>query len=233
MEVASGQVRVQVRTPRPGVILVVDDEAAGRELLKGLLVSQGYEVITAGGGQEALGVLNQAEIDLALLDMMMPRMDGVELCKHIRRQADYDLLPIIFTTSLHDRASRIRAKEAGADDLLVKPIDGLELFVRVESLLRTRAHTKLALREHSRLVSELARTRAVIFGEPRMDGAPSPEPGAQNVVRRCRQILDAALHDAWAQTDSAQDRLKALDALLRTLEKQLSALADPRHPDRE
>lgn len=142
--------------------------------MSSLLSSQGYRVKTAGDGFVALDLLEAGGIDLVLLDLMMSRMDGVEVCAHIRKGGQHPTLPVVFTTSLHDRASRIRAKEAGADDFLVKPIDGLELLVRVERLLRVRAQTDLVYAERDRLTRELANLRSPAFSASASDALRVP-----------------------------------------------------------
>lgn len=138
-------------------ILVVDDEEPNVALLSSLLSSQNYTVFTALDGESALSILAEEPIDLVLLDMMMPRMDGIEVCSHVRNVMGRRTLPIVFTTALSDRESRVRGKAAGADDFLVKPIDVLELFVRVENLLRLSAYHKLVEKGQQELTTELDR----------------------------------------------------------------------------
>jgi DNA-binding response OmpR family regulator len=153
------------RALHKGTILVVDDEPESLELMRVLLASQGYSVATASCSEAAVHLVEQGGIDLVVCDLMMAKMDGVELCAYIRRTLGLEHLPVIFVTSLHDRASRIRAKEAGGDDLLVKPVDGLELLVRVESLLQRWASIERAHSERNQLLVEVARLRDLVVGE--------------------------------------------------------------------
>ncbi len=148
------------KPPCASSILVVDDEAACSELVATLLRSQGYSVRGVSDGREALGIVANGGVDLLLLDLMMSNLDGVEVCAHVRNELHDLFLPIIITTSLGDRESRIRAKEAGADDVLVKPIDGLELLVRMESLLRARAALVQLERERDRALEALGALNA-------------------------------------------------------------------------
>src|SRR5690606_36519133 len=127
----------EVTTSR--TILVVDDESATRRMLELLLTSQGYKVLGAPDDLHAIERVKEC-VDLVLLDMMMPRMDGIEVCEFVRKNLKLLTLPIVFVSALTDRASRVRAKEAGADDFLLKPIDSLELLVRIENLLKLRSY---------------------------------------------------------------------------------------------
>ena len=209
---------------RDSTILVVDDEAAGRDLLSSLLSSQGYSVKTASDGEAALAQLRLGGIRLVLLDLMMAKMDGVEVCTHIRRDPAHALLPVVFTTSLHDRASRIRAKEAGADDFLVKPIDGLELLVRVERLLRVRVQTELLYAERERLTRELSRARAGMLAEP-VATAPTPSLSMEELVHEQRRLIADALR--VSTLTEGQDVRPQLEALLRSVEEIERRLTGP------
>jgi len=117
-------------------ILVVDDHSASRMTAVALLSMEGYEVLEADTGVAALKILMQSQPDLILLDVMMPEMDGFEVCRHLKQDEQTRLIPVIFITALNDRRSRIRGIEAGGDDFLTKPFDRLELAARVKSLVR-------------------------------------------------------------------------------------------------
>ncbi|WP_404423100.1 response regulator [Nibricoccus sp. IMCC34717] len=117
-------------------VLVVDDDSRCRALLKSLLEPDGYRVLTADNGQEAIAFAVSHQPDLVLLDVMMPDMDGYEVCRLLRSDKALSHLPIIFTTALDDRKSRLRGIEAGADDFVTKPIDLVELRARVRSITR-------------------------------------------------------------------------------------------------
>jgi DNA-binding response OmpR family regulator len=221
---------IQVRTLefRENTILVVDDEAAGRDLMSTLLTTQGYKVKAASDGFAALELVDAGGIDLVLLDLMMSKLDGVEVCTHIRKSAKNMLLPVVFTTSLHDRASRIRAKEAGADDFLVKPIDGLELLVRIERLLRVRAQTELVQAERDRLLKELSKVRASLSAMGN-DPAPLIAPmtasaalSTEELLREQRRLLgDALRSEGCARSDDVRARLEEILRVVEEIERRV------------
>ncbi|HEY9801789.1 MAG TPA: two-component system response regulator [Leptolyngbyaceae cyanobacterium] len=117
-------------------ILVVDDHSVSRMTAVTLLGMEGYTVIEADGGNAAIELVRQQQPDLILLDVMMPEMDGFEVCRLLKQDEHTRLIPIIFITALNDRRSRIRGIEVGADDFLTKPFDRVELVARVKSLVK-------------------------------------------------------------------------------------------------
>ncbi|MGD1914072.1 MAG: two-component system response regulator [Rivularia sp. (in: cyanobacteria)] len=117
-------------------VLVVDDHAASRMTAVALLGMEGYSVIEAENGSAALHLVSENQPDLILLDVMMPEMDGFEVCQLLKQDEQTRVIPVIFITALNDRRSRIRGSEVGADDFLSKPFDRVELAARVKSLGR-------------------------------------------------------------------------------------------------
>ncbi len=121
-------------------ILVVDDERQNRQLLEVMLAPEGFDVVTAASGEEAITLIAQQQPDLILLDIMMPGMDGYEVARRVKGNVDTRNIPIIMVTALGDRDARMRGLGAGAEDFLRKPVDRAELCVRVKNLLRLKAY---------------------------------------------------------------------------------------------
>lgn len=120
-------------------ILCVDDEPVNLKLLQATLNPHGYEVITAASGREALEKLREQRIDLVLLDVMMPEMDGFEVCRRIKDDAKVRDIPVVMITALTSKQDRITSIEAGAEEFLSKPFDHVEVLARVKMLLRVKS----------------------------------------------------------------------------------------------
>jgi two-component system cell cycle response regulator len=120
----------------PGRVLVVDDIDINLRLLQAKLDNEYYEVVTASGGVRAMEIARTDRLDVILLDVMMPGMDGFEVCRQLKNDPLTRHIPVVMVTALGDRADRIAGLEAGADDFLTKPINDLALFARLRSLIR-------------------------------------------------------------------------------------------------
>ncbi|MBE9126548.1 MULTISPECIES: response regulator [unclassified Coleofasciculus] len=117
-------------------ILVVDDEPNAFDVIEAHLYREGYDLFYAGSGYEALSRLDAVEPDVILLDVMMPQMDGIEVCHQIKSDSHWHNVPIIIVTALNSKEDLARSLNAGADDFITKPLSGLELRARVRSMLR-------------------------------------------------------------------------------------------------
>ncbi|HUK82490.1 MAG TPA: response regulator [Verrucomicrobiae bacterium] len=122
--------------PRRQTILIVDDEAPMRELLQETLSGEGYELLTATDGKDALKQVLGLRPDLILLDIRMPKLDGVTLCKALRVYKETQSIPIIMLTALSSRDRLEECMAAGADDFVGKPFDVVELRMRVRAMLK-------------------------------------------------------------------------------------------------
>jgi putative two-component system response regulator len=142
------------KSPQPvtGTILVADDQAPNRELLEELLSAEGFKVASVSNGAAALEQLSIIPIDLVLLDVMMPQLNGFETCEKIKANPETYLIPVILITALSNKQDRIEGIKAGADDFLTRPVDRSELLARVRSLLKLKLRT-----------DELERAESVLF----------------------------------------------------------------------
>ncbi len=119
-------------------VLIVDDEALNLAMVEALLGGQTYDILTAASGDEALAILQKQEVDLVHLDVMMPGLDGFEVCRRLKSQESTRLIPVVLITALDDLDSRVKGMESGADDFLTKPVNRLEILARTKSLIRTK-----------------------------------------------------------------------------------------------
>src|ERR1700723_362735 len=142
----------QTDQPTTGTVLVADDQAANRELLEELLTAQGCKVIAVPDGAAAVEQLTRTQVDLVLLDVMMPYLNGFEVCEKIKNNPDTYLIPVIIITALSDKQDRLEGIKIGADDFLTRPVDRTELLARVRSLLKLKQRT-----------DELERAESVLF----------------------------------------------------------------------
>ena len=130
-----------MRYETAGKILLVDDESQNLEVLRRLMMRRGYEVLTASGGELALQSVVRDRPDLVLLDVNMPGIDGIEVCRRLKADPETRLIPVVLLTTLTASEDRIRGIEAGADDFLSKPPVMAELEARVRSLMRLKRYT--------------------------------------------------------------------------------------------
>ena len=141
-----------LRATWPAHVLIADDEPVARMLLRRILEPAGYRVTEAATGLEALDATREEQPDLLILDISMPDMDGVEICRIVKNELATHLTPIIHVTGSTVREERLRALEAGSDEFVGKPFDIEELLIRVRSLLRTK-----------RVTDHLVSSEAVVF----------------------------------------------------------------------
>jgi len=197
-----------------GKILIVDDYAANVKLLERNLQAAGYETVAAWDGEEALLKVKAERPDLILLDIMLPKIDGFEVCRRLRADEATAVIPIIMITALKDTEDRIHGLEAGGDDFLSKPFDRGELLARVKSLLQIKYYrSMLAEREkfHA-VIQDLSHGIIITDGQWRV----------QTISRRAAELLALRDADALVGHDLAEllggfQVEPALDALRQTL----------------
>ncbi|OPY22458.1 MAG: response regulator PleD [Methanomethylovorans sp. PtaU1.Bin073] len=141
-------------------VLIVDDEPMNVELLQAYLGSE-YVTVSASNGKEALEKVNEEKPDIVLLDIMMPEMNGYEVCKLIKTGEVTKFLPVVMVTALSNREDRIKGVEVGADDFLIKPVDKVELTARIRSLLRIK-HLHSSLQQEKDKLEMQNRVRSVL-----------------------------------------------------------------------
>jgi len=206
-------------------VLVVDDDAKTVELVRLYLNRDGYRVITAGDGHEALKLAREARPDLIVLDLMLPGIDGLEVCRVLRQESE---VPIIMLTALTTDDDRLRGLDLGADDYVSKPFSPRELAARVRAVLRRlpgeRGPEKI---EHGALTVNFIKHEAYLAGRPlhltpiefKVLGTLVKEPG--RVFSRA-QIIDKALGHDFDGFD------RTIDVHILKLRRKLEP--DPRHP---
>jgi C4-dicarboxylate-specific signal transduction histidine kinase len=183
-----------VPPPRPR-ILVVDDFELNRDLLAEQLLLAGYDVVEADGGRAALDAVEADPcIDLVLLDIMMPKPDGIEVCRQIKQERGRLDLPVVFVTALDDHDSRVRGKEVGGDDFLSKPFDRVELMARVRNLLQVRAYHQLRDRQRERLEEELERMREQLLRADRLATLGTLAAGVGHELNNIAGVLKSTLY---------------------------------------
>jgi DNA-binding response OmpR family regulator len=148
-------------------ILVADDEMLYQHLLRVNLEKEGYEVVTASNGEEALDLVTSRHPDLVVLDIMMPKLDGISACERIRQ---FSNVPIIMLTARSEEQDRVRGLNVGADDYIVKPFSATELVARVRAVLRraknSEGGTSNRYFEHGNLKIDFARAEVWKDGKP-------------------------------------------------------------------
>lgn len=174
-------------------ILVVDDIPANVKLLEARLLAEYFDVLTADNGYEALAICEHTQVDLILLDVMMPGIDGFEVCERLKANPRTAHIPVVMVTALDQPSDRVRGLKAGADDFLTKPVNDLQLMSRVKSLVRLKTLTdELRMR---------AMTARAISMEEGLDNVMGDEPGdvllvdgrgssQERIVRTLKPIAD-------------------------------------------
>ncbi|HSE94612.1 MAG TPA: response regulator [Methylomirabilota bacterium] len=140
----------------PPRVLIADDNPLNVDILQTRLAAHGYEILTAGDGERALALAREAQPDLLLLDVMMPGLDGIEVCRRLKADPDLPFMPVVLVTAKTDTRDVVAGLEAGADEYLTKPVDQAALVARVKSMLRIKALHDTVQAQADRLAAQAA-----------------------------------------------------------------------------
>src|ERR1700722_3922230 len=192
-------------------ILVVDDVPANVKLMEARLSAEYFDVITALSGQEALAMCERAQCDIVLLDVMMPDMDGFEVCRRLKANPSTHHLPVIMVTALDQASDRVKGLEAGADDFLTKPVSDVVLIARVRSLVRLKMMT-------DELRMRAVTSREIGIENPAREAIADTGKGGRALVVEDRkgsyerlQALLAGEHEVEIEPDPADALFRAAD----------------------
>ena len=188
-------------------ILVVDDIPANVRLLEVRLLAEYFEVLTATNGPDAIETCENGKVDVVLLDVMMPDMDGFEVCRRLKSDPATAHIPVVMITALDQVSDRVRGLEAGADDFLTKPVNDLQLMTRVKSLVRLKiADRRVAA---ARLDHAQHRHRGAAEPQLRVRGR-----DAEGAADRRAQVLRRAHPEDAARQRRARHRHRSACRLL-------------------
>ncbi|RXF74658.1 PleD family two-component system response regulator [Hansschlegelia zhihuaiae] len=189
-------------------ILVVDDVAANVKLLEDRLTAEYFDVVTAPDGATALELCARAQCDIVLLDVMMPGIDGFEVCRRLKADPKTHHIPVVIITALDQPSDRVRGLEAGADDFLTKPASDVALFARVRSLARLKM-----LGDELRLRAQT--TREIGMSDALMEAVSDTGEHGRVLLVDDRELSSARIRDALAATQSVDVEVEPHEALFR------------------
>ncbi|MBN2515372.1 MAG: phosphate regulon transcriptional regulator PhoB [Deltaproteobacteria bacterium] len=214
-------------------ILVVDDEKDLVDLISYNLQREGYAVLKAYNGEEALGLVQSQKPDLVILDLMLPGIQGIEVCKRIRKNQEISNLPIIMVTAKGDEVDKILGLEMGADDYITKPFSVRELLARVKAVLRRFKASEVQVKkekfEFKGLRIDFASHRVTIDGE-RVELSPTEFKILTFLSRRPGRVYtrDQILDHAWGDATFVEPR--TVDVHIRRLRAQIEKdVSEPRY----
>ncbi|WP_411565170.1 EAL domain-containing protein [Pseudomonas orientalis] len=195
----------------PATLLIVDDEPQVRKLLETLLQHEGYQTLSASNGEEALQLVAQQPPDLILLDIMMPGMDGYEVATRLKANPVTANIPIIMLSALSESSARVSGLETGAEEFISKPVERVELWLRVRNLLRLKAHGD-ELKQHSLMLEQQLQQRGGDHAQMNVHDL-----ARQDLENDLRQAVDQqafALH-YQPKVELANGEVCGLEVLLR------------------
>jgi C4-dicarboxylate-specific signal transduction histidine kinase len=174
-------------------VLIVDDDALSRTLAEALLTPLGYRLRGCASGEEALAAVEEEAPDLVLLDVLMPGLDGFEVCRRLRERVNRDYIPIILVTAMDDRHDLVRGLDVGADDFLRKPMHGAELRARVSNLLKVRAYHQLLASQRDHALATVEQLRQQVLRADRLAMLGTFAAGVSHELNNIAHVLRSAL----------------------------------------
>ncbi|MDF2367675.1 phosphate regulon transcriptional regulator PhoB [Sneathiella sp.] len=208
-------------------ILVVEDEPAMVELLRYNLESEGFDVASAHDGDEAMLAIEEEQPDMLLLDWMLPKVSGIEICRRLRRDQKHGNLPVIMITARGEEADRVRGLDVGADDYVAKPFSPAELMARIRAVLRRRnpevGNEQLSVAD---VVVDLVAYK-VKRGVRELRLGPTEFKLLRYFMERAGRVLtrEQLLDGVWGQNVYVEDR--TVDVHIRRLRKALNEKGEP------
>jgi adenylate cyclase len=190
----------------PPRILAVDDVAENREIVVVRLQAHGYEITTAADGEEGLAAARAEKPDLILLDIMMPKLDGISVLKELKRDESLGFIPVILLTAKADRTDVVAGLDAGADDYLTKPFDQSALVARVRSMLRIKALHDI-VQDQAQILAE--QTKALAAFNATLEGRVAEQVGEIERMSRLKRFLSPQIADVVAASGDSQSLLES------------------------
>ena len=190
----------------PPLILAVDDVAENLEIVVVRLEAHGYRIVTAGDGEEGLAKARALKPDLILLDIMMPKLDGVSVLKALKADAALGFIPVILLTAKADRGDVVAGLDAGADDYLTKPFDQAALVARVRSMLRIKSLHDLTQAQAEKLAEQ---TRELAAFNATLEARVAAQVGEIERMSRLKRFLSPQIADVVAASGEAQSLLES------------------------
>ncbi len=190
----------------PPRILAVDDVAENLEIVVVRLKAHGYEITTAADGEEGLAAARAQRPDLILLDIMMPKLDGISVLRELKRDASLGFIPVVLLTAKADRTDVVAGLDAGADDYLTKPFDQSALVARVRSMLRIKALHDLAQDQAAKLAEQ---TKELAAFNATLEARVAEQVGEIERMSRLKRFLSPQIADVVAASGEAQSLLES------------------------
>jgi C4-dicarboxylate-specific signal transduction histidine kinase len=219
-------------TPR---VLIADDDALSRNTMAALLAATAYQLRFATSGEETLAAVDEEVPDMVLLDVMMPGLDGFQVCQLLRQRLGGDYVPIVLVTALDGRQEVLRGLEAGADDFLRKPVHGAELRARVSNLLKVRAYHQLLASQRDSALATVDSLRQQVLHADRLATLGTFAAGVSHELNNIAQVLHGLLEpsptagsaDPRAQEAADREMLGHVASHVTELARTILRLARP------